>query len=186
MLALQNNQSYITIDLFLEVWHHVKNLQKFCRWVYANYQINKSKMWECFYINTTAFLQVSYLYVEFSKIAVISKLGINFLFFWPSFSVLKKGPKRLKMHTFLRILRLFLILDLHIWNFQITCTIHFSINLSPLFTILGISVNYQTQFLQVSDMVPDFQECIYRGVTLIVFESLHYHRYFLKVLILSD
>ena len=55
-----------------------------------------SKMWECSYINTTDFLQVSHLYVEFSKIAVISKFGINFLFFWPSFSVLKKGPKKAK------------------------------------------------------------------------------------------
>ena len=130
--------------------------------------------------------KISYLYVEFSKVAVISKLGINFLFFWPSFSVLRKGPKRLKMHTFLRILRLFLILDLHLWNFQIMWTNHFSTNLNPLFIILGISVNYQTKFLQVSDMVPDFQECIDRGVTLIFFESLHCHRYFLKVLILSD
>ena len=116
------------------------------------------------------------------------KVGDWFSVFLAFFLCIEKGAKKekKKIHTLLGILRLFLILNLHIWNFQITCTIHFSIILSPLFSFLGISVNYQTKFLQVSDMVPDFQEFIYRGVTLIVFESLHYHRYFLEVLLLSD
>ena len=135
----------------------------------------------------TSILQLSCKFhictLNFRKMLWFQSWGLIFCFSGLLSLYWKRG---LKMHTFLRIFRLFLIQDLHIWNFQITCTIHFSINLSPLFTILGISVNYQTKFLQVSDMVPDFQECIYRGVTLIVFESLHNHRYFLKVLIVSD
>ena len=39
----------------------------------------------------------------------------------------------------------------------------FSMNWCPLFSILGISINYQTNFLQVSDLVSDFEEFINNG-----------------------
>ena len=38
----------------------------------------------------------SYISVEFSKIAVISKLGINFLFFLAFFLCIEKGAKKAK------------------------------------------------------------------------------------------
>ena len=125
-------------------------------------------MWKCFYINSMASLKFQICTLNFQKLLWCQSREYIFCFSYLLFLFWKRGQRRLKMHTFLKILILFLILDLHIWNFQIRCTIHFSINLRSLFTILGISVNYQTKFLQVSDMVPDFQEWIYRGVTLIV------------------
>ena len=50
-------------------------------------------------------------------------------------------------------------------------------------TILGINVIYQTKFLQVCAKLP---ENIVNGPELVAIESLDYHKYFLKVLILSD
>ena len=43
MLAFQNNQIHTIIDWFPEVWHHARNLQTFCRIVYAIYQINNNE-----------------------------------------------------------------------------------------------------------------------------------------------
>ena len=47
----------------------------------------------------------------------------------------------------------------------------FFIILSPLFSIFGIGINYQTKFPQVSDMVPDLKEFINNGATLLAFKS---------------
>ena len=74
------------------------------------------------------------------------------------------------MHTLLEIL------DIRPTHLKLSNYMNnsFFLSIYVLYSNIILGVNCKTKFLQVSDMVTEFQDIINRGDTLVVLESLHY------------
>ena len=81
-----------------------------------------------------------------------------------SFSVLKSPRKAESVHPW----NCYTVFDTEPTHVKLSNNVNqsfFSINPCPLLTISGISIDYQTKFPKVSDMVLDLQEFIIRSAT---------------------
>ena len=92
----------------------------------------------------------------------------NFSLFWPLFQYRERRPEKQKIGPQLWNHSNFRKFNVQIWNLQESWSIDVKTLPHLRFVNLMISINSATKFLQVSDMVPDFQELINSDATLIV------------------
>ena len=91
-----------------------------------------------------------------------------FSLFWPLFQYRERRPEKQKIDPHLWNISNFRKFNVQIWNLQKICSINVKTLPHLWFVNLIISINSATKFLQVFDMVPDFQELINSDATLIV------------------
>ena len=102
-----------------------------------------------------------------NSLRILRKVCI-FSLFGSFFNTEKEGQKIKKIDPQLWNYRNFRKFNVQIWNLQESCSIDVRTLPHLWFVNLIICINSATKFLQVFDMVPDFQELINSDATLIV------------------
>ena len=102
-----------------------------------------------------------------NSLRILRKVCI-FRLFRPLFQYRERRPEKQKIDPQLWNYSNFRKFNVQIWNLQESCSIDVKTLPHLWFVNLIISINSATKFLQVFDMVPDFQEFINSDETLIV------------------